>query len=128
MWPGAATRRSREFERIRCGSRRRRLQERDERRRGEYSWDKYDRIVDLYRDQGIEVIARLDWSPEWASTGHAPGRNNLPDDVERYADFVGATVKHFGDKVRFYQSWNEPNLLTEWGEKPDDPVDPAEYG
>jgi hypothetical protein len=102
-------------------------------RPGKYNFAKYDRLVDLYRSHGLEVIARLDWPPEWvkpaswvpeALRGHinAPPANNA-----NYAAFVAETVRHFRGRVRFFQIWNEPNLLAEWGANPAHPVDPVEY-
>jgi polysaccharide biosynthesis protein PslG len=98
-----------------------------ERQPGVYDWSKYDRIVDLYRSHGLEVIARLDWSPAWVRGDYQPGLNNPPDNVADFARFVGEVVKHFRGRVRFYQLWNEPNLLAEWGNRLDHPVSPAEY-
>lgn len=93
--------------------------------RGDFDWTKYDGIVDLLRDHGLEVILRLDWTPQWAGTETwAPGENNLPADVDDYARFVGEAVRRFRGRVRFFQVWNEPNLSSEWDWKP---VDPVEY-
>jgi hypothetical protein len=33
---------------------------------GQSSWAKFDQIVDLFRSQGMELIARLDRAPDWA--------------------------------------------------------------
>ncbi len=101
---------------------------------GEYNWAKFDRIVDLYVEHGMEVILRLDFPAAWVPpVAWAPGEklgppNNIPPaSPEQYAEFVRATVEHFRGRVRFYQIWNEPNLITEWGLNPQHPVDPAEY-
>ncbi len=105
-----------------------------ERAPGDFRWQKYDRIVDLYRAHGIEVVARLDFPPEWVKAAdwvppdkRQPPVNFPPADNEAYARFVRATVEHFKGRVRFFQIWNEPNLLAEWGWNPAHPVDPAEY-
>jgi polysaccharide biosynthesis protein PslG len=100
---------------------------------GRFDWDAYDAIVDLYRSNDIEVIARLDWPPDWVPKAEwvpEPFRakhNAPPADVGDYAHFVRQVVRHFKGRVRFYQIWNEPNLLSEWGFEPSHPVDPAEY-
>ncbi len=95
--------------------------------RGVYSWAKYDQLVDLYREHGLEVVARLDWAPPWVRADYVLGINNLPEDLDDYARYVGAVAEHFRGRVRFYQIWNEPNLLAEWGNRLDRPVDPAAY-
>jgi len=105
-----------------------------EREPGDFRWAKYDRIVDLYRSRGIEVVARLDFPAKWVTPArwvppekHGPPINSPPADPDDYARFVAAVVEHFKGRVRFYQIWNEPNLFTEWGFDPAHPVDPAEY-
>lgn len=99
--------------------------------RGEFRWDKYDRIVDLYRRHGIEVVARLDFPPAWVEPAPwaAPGKAGPPDNVppadfEAYATYVGRVVEHFRGRVGIYQIWNEPNLTLEWGYSQ---VDPEAY-
>jgi polysaccharide biosynthesis protein PslG len=100
---------------------------------GRTNWDKYDRIVDLYRAHGLQVIARLDWPPRWVEPvpwlpAELRGRVNAPPaDNADFARFVGEAVRHFRGRVRFYQIWNEPNLVAEWGANPAHPVNPAEY-
>jgi hypothetical protein len=100
---------------------------------GVYSWRKYDEMVNLYRDHGIQVIARLDWPPAWVEPAawvrpEDRGKVNAPPaDAEAFGRFVAETVRHFSGRVRFFQIWNEPNLLAEWGANEEHPVDPAEY-
>jgi hypothetical protein len=90
---------------------------------GESSWDKFDRIVDLYRASGLQVIARLDRSPAWARVPDTRPETP-PTDFEDYGDFVYAFVDHFRGRVQYIQIWNEPNIYPEWGEQA---VDPEAY-
>ena len=95
----------------------------DEKVKVDNTWWKYDRIVRLAREYGLNVILRLDTSPAWAR----PGNNWLqtpPDNLEDYGDFVNAVVKRYRGQVTYFQIWNEPNLSYEWGNRP---VDPARY-
>jgi len=86
---------------------------------GTYDWSKYDRLVDVYRSAGMDVIMRLDWAPQWAvGEGYRLGINNLPADFAEFATFAGAAAEHFRGRVRLYQVWNEPNLSLEWGGAP----------
>ncbi|MCE7937541.1 hypothetical protein DCC79_01500 [bacterium] len=105
-----------------------------ERGPGDFRWDKYDRIVDLYRANGIEVIARLDFPGAWVAAAdwvppekRGPPANTPPEDYDDYGRFVKAVATHFKGRVRFYQIWNEPNLIYEWGYNPSHPVDPDDY-
>ncbi len=90
------------------------------------AWEKYDRIVDMAEEYGIEIIARLDNPPAWSrEVGNAPGWSMAPpDDFEDYGDFVYAVVSRYKGRIRYYQIWNEPNIYPEWG---DQPVDPEGY-
>ncbi len=89
------------------------------------TWDKYDRIVELAHEYGIEIIARLDHPPAWSrKDGRARGDFAPPDNFDDYGDFVATVVDRYKGKLRFYQIWNEPNIYPEWGEQD---VNPAEY-
>ncbi len=92
---------------------------------GVSAWAKYDRIVDLASQRGLQIIARLDNPPAWARTGdRGESLQGPPDRVQDFGDFVEAVVRRYKGKVRYYQIWNEPNLYHEWG---DQPVDAAAY-
>jgi len=87
------------------------------------AWAKYDRIVDLAEQHGIEIIARLDNPPAWSrSMGDAPGWTMAPpDDPNDFGDFVWAVVNRYQGRIRYYQIWNEPNIYPEWGDQPANP-------
>lgn len=88
------------------------------------SWEKFDRIVDLAEEYGLQVIARIDRPPAWA---RAPGSNAEapPLDPHAYADFIQTFVRHYKGRIHYIQIWNEPNLHNEW--QRDAPVDPDAY-
>jgi len=94
---------------------------------GQDTWEKYDRIVNLAHERGLEIIARLDKPPRWAREGQ-PGVDQVPDGPPNndadYADFVRAVVTRYRGKVRYIQIWNEPNLYGEWGGQP---INPARF-
>jgi hypothetical protein len=89
------------------------------------SWAKYDHIVDLAEEYGIEIIARVDNPPAWSrAAGNEAGTLAPPDEYGDYGDFVYAVVSRYKGRVKYYQIWNEPNIYPEWGEGP---VDPEAY-
>ena len=89
------------------------------------SWEKYDHLVDLAEQYGIELIARLDNPPAWSrAAGNEAGTLAPPDDYGDYGDFVYAVVSRYRGRITYYQIWNEPNIYPEWGEGP---VDPEAY-
>lgn len=91
------------------------------------SWAKYDHIVTTATELEIEILARLDRPPRWATPGWTPqnpASMSPPHNLDDFGDFVAAVVDRYKGKVRFFQIWNEPNLYGEWGESP---PDAAEY-
>ena len=90
--------------------------------RGVYDWSHADLVVDHAVNQGLTVIARLGYVPEWA---RPPRTNHLYLDETGYDDFArfaAAFVAHFQGRVRYLIIWNEPNLSQEWGFRPADPA------
>jgi len=87
------------------------------------SWEKYDLIVDLCEEYGLQVIARLDRPPDWAREDNTY-KERPPDNFEDYGDFVYTFVDRYRGRVKYIQIWNEPNIFPEWGNRP---VDPAGY-
>lgn len=83
------------------------------------TWTKYDRLVALADEYGLEIIARLDHPPNWSrADGAARGNFAPPDNYDDYGDFVNAVVSRYKGKIKYYQIWNEPNIYPEWGEQP----------
>jgi O-antigen ligase len=89
---------------------------------GQDAWVKYDHIVEAARDAGIEILARLDRAPVWATPEFDPRENPWmqapPADNADFAAFAGELAARYRGKVRYYQVWNEPNLFGEWGGRP----------
>ncbi len=81
------------------------------------AWDKYDNIVALAAKYGLQIICRLDNPPAWSrADGNARGTLIPPDDYADFGDYVYAVVSRYRGQIRFYQIWNEPNLVREWGQ------------
>jgi O-antigen ligase len=90
---------------------------------GASTWEKYDRIVRLAEEYGLEIIARVDRSPAWARPDGTPPERP-PTNPQDYADFIEAFVQRYRGRIRYLQIWNEPNRFEDWGYQP---VDPAGY-
>ncbi len=86
------------------------------------AWAKYDQIVDLSEQYGVELIARLDNPPEWAQT--TPGNFAPPAVPQDFVNFATAVAERYKGRIHTYQVWNEPNIYPEWGEQA---VDPEAY-
>lgn len=85
------------------------------------SWEKYDRIVDLCEEYGLQIIARLDRPPDWTREDNTY-KERPPDNFEDYGDFVYTFVDRYRGRINYVQIWNEPNIFPEWGNQPVDPV------
>jgi len=86
------------------------------------AWEKYDQIVSLANEYGLEIIARLSNPPDWSrADGDARGPMAPPDDLSDFGNYVYAVVSRYRGHIRYYQIWNEPNIYPEWGEQAVDP-------
>ncbi len=81
------------------------------------AWDKYDQIVDLTQQYGLEIQARLDTPPRWTHAEPNIGTLAPPDDLQDYINFVTTFAQRYRGRIRVYQIWNEPNIYPEWGER-----------
>lgn len=92
---------------------------------GSFDWSHADLVVDHARRQGLTVIARLGFVPEWARPDpedQATTFTYLDDEhYDDFAEYVGAFVGHFQGRVEHIVIWNEPNISLEWGYRPVDP-------
>ncbi len=85
------------------------------------AWAKYDNIVNLAEQHGLDVIARLEAPPKWAQA--TPGDFAPPANLDDFGDFVAAVAARYKGRISHYQIWNEPNNYPEWGEQPVNPED-----
>ena len=79
------------------------------------AWEKYDNIVDLAEQHGIQIIARLEAPPKWAQS--MSGDFAPPANLDDYGDYVAAVAERYKGRIAHYQIWNEPNNYPEWGEQ-----------
>lgn len=92
--------------------------------RGRWDWAHTDLVIDHAERQGLTVIARLGFVPEWARPRDS---SPLYLDEENFADFgryAAEFAARYAGRVHYLIIWNEPNLALEWGFAP---VDPAKY-
>jgi hypothetical protein len=87
-----------------------------------FDWKHADMVVDHARRQGLTVIARIDFVPDWARPPETTFRYLDEEHYRDYADFVYAFVAHFKGHIRHFIIWNEPNLAFEWGYRRPDPA------
>ncbi|MFC1464251.1 MAG: hypothetical protein ACFLMY_05320 [Candidatus Brachytrichaceae bacterium NZ_4S206] len=95
-----------------------------EKTKGQRDFSGADRIVDHANRQGLTVVARLGFTPEWARPPNSTFTHLDPPHYSDFADFAAAFAAHFRGRVSHFIIWNEPNLQNEWGMRR---VDPAAY-
>lgn len=72
-------------------------------------WEPTDRVVDAALARGIEVLAILDYTPEWAAADPTLGLTSKPASATEYGSYAGQVAQHFSGRIRHYEIWNEPN-------------------
>ena len=92
--------------------------------KGEFNWDKADRLMKQIDAYGLHIIARVGVQPEWAGGGFPDV--GPPDNSQDFADFVTALATRYRGRIAAYQIWNEPNLAREWGGKEPSPTEYTE--
>lgn len=91
---------------------------------GRFGWNHTDLVIDHAERQGLKVVARLGFVPEWA---RPPETSPLYLDEDRFVDFgryAAEFARRYAGRVNYMIIWNEPNLALEWGYAA---VDPAKY-
>ena len=93
-------------------------------RRGHFSWGHPDLVIDHANRQGLTVIARLGFVPEWARPEESHHLYLPEESYEAFGLYAAEFARRYQGKVSHIIIWNEPNLSLEWGFRP---VDPAGY-
>ncbi len=91
-------------------------------RQGDWDWEHADIVIRHARAQGLTVIARLGFVPEWARPKDTTFNYIDPEYYDEFANFVAAFLARYRGEVNHVIIWNEPNLSLEWGYRPVDPV------
>jgi GH35 family endo-1,4-beta-xylanase len=89
---------------------------------GVFDWTHADLVVDQAVNQGLTVIARLGYVPDWARPKYSPNLYLDETGYDDFARFAAEFARHFRGRVKYIVVWNEPNLSQEWGFRPVDPV------
>ena len=92
---------------------------------GQYTWGKLDQVVQWATERGLRLVANVSYTPKWARpAGCATDMMCPPVDMDLYARFMGALVRHYSALgVKHYEVWNEPNQYFWWKPRPN----PAAY-
>ncbi|HLX63095.1 MAG TPA: cellulase family glycosylhydrolase [Planctomycetota bacterium] len=86
-----------------------------EKKKGEYEFSGYDKLVDALQQKHIRPLFILDYGNSNYDGGVAP-RND--ESRAAFARFAAASAKHFAGKNIIWELWNEPNLSQFWKPAP----------
>jgi len=82
---------------------------------GRFDWAHTDLVVNHAVRQGLRVVARLGYVPEWARPTRSAPSHLDPGHYPHFAAFCGRFADRYRDRVGHIVVWNEPNLALEWG-------------
>lgn len=82
-----------------------------ERRPGSWRFDHLDETVDWAEAAGVRILPILDYDVSWARPAH--------EHLDQWLEYVRRVVQRYGDRIRYWEVWNEPNLEGFWRDKPD---------
>ncbi|NDJ85269.1 MAG: hypothetical protein GYB66_05250 [Chloroflexi bacterium] len=89
------------------------------------TWEKYDNIVNLAEEYGVNILARVSSpTPVWALPAGTTNTHGPPSNYQDFVDYAVTVATRYKGRIQHYQIWNEPNLYPEWG---DQLIDPAGY-
>ena len=91
--------------------------------KGKFDWVDPDNIVKACMGQGLNIVMRVQWTPEWARPADTMP-SHPPTDRQDFADFMSVVAERYKGQVRAYEIWNEQNINYEWGMRE---PSPAEY-
>jgi len=85
---------------------------------GQYDWTNVDRVVKAAEGQGMNILATINHTPDWAGDPYLSGH----PDPQKYGEFAADVAQRYAGRVSAYEIWNEPTTSLFWN-----PVDPAAY-
>ncbi len=94
-------------------------------KKGVFDWSHADGVVYAANAKKIDLMARIDNSPDWAAPGcfdQAKSVMGPPKKTQDWADFLKAFATRYKQRIRAYEIWNEPNLSREWCNRPPNPA------
>ncbi len=86
----------------------------------QYDFSGYDALIDQLTGQGLTLLVLLHYNKERLDASGKEVWSDPPESLEEFADYVGATVSRYKNKVKHWEIWNEPNHPVYWSKSKDD--------
>lgn len=94
-----------------------------------FDWEDVDLTLQAIQEANLIPVLLLDGSPSWARApadrARPTGRFAPPASAAAFARFARSVANRYGDEVRYYQIWDEPNIAPHWGTRHIEPVNYA---
>jgi hypothetical protein len=90
---------------------------------GDIAWQHPDQVVSHAHAQGLNIIARLGLTPDWARPPDTPLTYLDEEAYDDFATFAAAFAARYENEVGTIIIGNEPNLSYEWGYRSTTPAD-----
>ena len=88
---------------------------------GVFNWNKMDGIISAGQENGVsDFVFTFGHVPQWASTNPSDPCDDIgtgtcaPPDMSAFDAFAQQVVQRYCGKVRYYETWNEPNEAGFW--------------
>jgi polysaccharide biosynthesis protein PslG len=81
---------------------------------GEWDWKRTDDFVAATRANGLQIAGAFLYFAPWASSG-GDTRTFPVKDMQYWKDYVAGVVSRYGDEVRYWEMWNEPQAFQKEG-------------
>jgi hypothetical protein len=85
-----------------------------------FNWPALDRWLEAAQQHGVDVIYTFGATPTWASSrptakcDYNPGACYPPAHIDDWDNFVRAIATHAGDRIKYWEMWNEANQHEYW--------------
>ena len=73
---------------------------------GQWQFKRLDRVVELAEEYNVRLLPILDYSVSWADPAH--------EHLDAWSTYVRRVVRRYGDRIRYWEVWNEPNIDKFW--------------
>lgn len=85
-----------------------------------FKWDgksyPYDFVIDSLVSNNFQILGLIAYAPPWSNGGNQG--TFPPSNAQDFGDFVFAVVKRYGDRIHYWELWNEPNIPEFWKPSP----------
>lgn len=76
---------------------------------GQFSFERYEQLIDILRAFNLNILGVLHYNPDWRGTPW-----NAAPDPASYLRYAKHVVKHFSPQVHDWEIWNEPDHPVYW--------------